>query len=169
MPASLARAASAATVAAADAGEVTAPGGDGHSITAEDAANSSGGGGAHNGVLREGAEDGAGQGHHHRRGLDDDSGVLALPDTGLVAAVGQRGRATGLAGLALVVAGHVLGTEVHLGERAGRKQSTSMGEEQPGYPVPKEPRPPMSGKLEAVPRTTQSSLPHLARVLQRAA
>ncbi|KFV06336.1 hypothetical protein N340_12234, partial [Tauraco erythrolophus] len=63
-------------------------------ITAEDAANSSRGGGAHNGVLREGAEDGARQGHHHRRGLDDNGGVLALPDTGLIAAVGQGGRAT---------------------------------------------------------------------------
>ena len=107
LPAPLSEEAPSATVAAGNAREVTAPRGDGHSITAEDAANSSGGGGAHNGVLREGAEDGAGQGHHHRRGLDDDSGVLALPDTGLIAAVGQRGRATGLAGLALVVAGHV--------------------------------------------------------------
>ncbi|KFP46329.1 hypothetical protein N323_07446, partial [Cathartes aura] len=91
--AALAGEACSAAVAAADAGEVTAPGVDGHSLTAEDAANGSGGGGSHNGVLREGAEDGAGQGHHHGRGLDDDSGVLALPDTGLVAAVGQRGRA----------------------------------------------------------------------------
>ena len=108
-PVALARGApSAAAVAAGDTGEVTAPRGDGDSVTAEDAANGSGGGGAHNGVLREGAEDGARQGHHHGRGLDDDSGVLALPDTGLVAAAGQRGRATGLAGLALVVAGHVL-------------------------------------------------------------
>ncbi|KFW68558.1 hypothetical protein AS28_07261, partial [Pygoscelis adeliae] len=46
-PASLAGPASAATVSAGNAGEVTAPRGDGHSITAEDAANSSGGGGAH--------------------------------------------------------------------------------------------------------------------------
>ncbi|KFQ22782.1 hypothetical protein N332_05364, partial [Mesitornis unicolor] len=76
-----------------NAGEVTAPRVDGHSVTAEDAANSSGGGGAHNGVLWEGAEDGSGQGHHHRGGLNDDVGVLALPDTGLIAAVGQRGRA----------------------------------------------------------------------------
>ncbi|KFU94587.1 hypothetical protein M959_03969, partial [Chaetura pelagica] len=36
-----------ATVAAGNAREVTAPGVDGHSITAEDAANSSRGGGAH--------------------------------------------------------------------------------------------------------------------------
>ncbi|KFU99919.1 hypothetical protein N340_12638, partial [Tauraco erythrolophus] len=83
-----------ATVAAGNAGEVTAPGGDGHSITAEDAANSSRGGGASNGALWEGAEDGARQGHHHRRGLDDNGGVLALPDTGLIAAVGQGSRAT---------------------------------------------------------------------------
>ncbi|KGL98410.1 hypothetical protein N301_14976, partial [Charadrius vociferus] len=82
-----------ATVAAGNAGEVTAGRVDGHSLTAEDAANGSGGGGAHNGVLREGAEDGSGQGHHHGGGLDDDDGVLALPDTGLIAAVGQRGRA----------------------------------------------------------------------------
>ncbi|KFR01224.1 hypothetical protein N306_03280, partial [Opisthocomus hoazin] len=38
---------SAATVAAGNAGEVKAPGGDGHSITAEDAANSRRGGGSH--------------------------------------------------------------------------------------------------------------------------
>ncbi|KFQ97969.1 hypothetical protein Y956_06159, partial [Nipponia nippon] len=84
---------SAATVAAGDAGEVTAPRGDGHSLRAEDAANSSGGGGSHNGVLWEGAEDGAAEYHHHGRGLDDNRGVLALPDAGLIAAVGQRGRA----------------------------------------------------------------------------
>ncbi|KFO08868.1 hypothetical protein N312_13029, partial [Balearica regulorum gibbericeps] len=36
-----------AIVASGNAREVTAPRGDGHSITAEDAANSSGGGGAH--------------------------------------------------------------------------------------------------------------------------
>ncbi|KFQ52282.1 hypothetical protein N334_12851, partial [Pelecanus crispus] len=84
---------SAATIAAGDAGEVTAARVDGHSVTAEDAANGSRGGGAHNGALREGAEDGAGQGHHHGGGLDDDGGVLAAPDAGLIAAVGQRGRA----------------------------------------------------------------------------
>ncbi|KFQ41252.1 hypothetical protein N333_11259, partial [Nestor notabilis] len=78
----------------AQAGEAKAPGVDGHSLGAEDAANGSGGGGAHGGVLREGAEDGAGQGHHHGGGLDGNDGVLALPDTGLIAAVGQRGRAT---------------------------------------------------------------------------
>ncbi|KFU87767.1 hypothetical protein M959_14952, partial [Chaetura pelagica] len=82
--------ANSATVAAAEAGEVTAPGVDGHSVTAEDVTNGSGGGGAHHGVLWEGAEDGAGQGHHHGGGFDDNGGVLALPDTGLVAAVGQR-------------------------------------------------------------------------------
>ena len=127
----LAGGAPSATVAAGNATKVTAPRGDGHSITAEDAANSSGGGGAHNGVLREGAEDGARQGHHHGRGLDDDGGVLALPDTGLIAAVGQWGRAAGLAGQALVVAGHVLRLAVHLGERAGRKPSTGTSEELP--------------------------------------
>ncbi|KFV10941.1 hypothetical protein N340_00265, partial [Tauraco erythrolophus] len=77
-----------------NARKVTAPGVDGHSLTAEDAANGSGGGGAHHGVLWEGAEDGAGKGHHHGGGLDDDGGVLALPDTGLIAAVGQWDRAT---------------------------------------------------------------------------
>ncbi|KFP98753.1 hypothetical protein N330_04587, partial [Leptosomus discolor] len=75
------------------AGESEAPRVDGHSLRAEDAANGSGGGGAHGGVLREGAEDGSGQGHHHGGGLDEDIGVLALPDTGLVATVGQWGRA----------------------------------------------------------------------------
>ncbi|KFP86967.1 hypothetical protein N311_01701, partial [Apaloderma vittatum] len=71
-----------------------APRFDGHSLGAEDAANGSRGGVAHSGVLWEGAEDGSGQGHHHGGGLDDDSGVLALLDTGLIAAVGQRGWAT---------------------------------------------------------------------------
>ncbi|KFZ66373.1 hypothetical protein N321_14226, partial [Antrostomus carolinensis] len=83
-----------AAVAVGDTGEVTAPGVDGDSVTAEDAANGSRGGGAHNGGLWEGAEDGSRQGHHHGGGLNNDSGVLALPDTGLVAAVGQRGWAT---------------------------------------------------------------------------
>ena len=123
-PKPLAGIAPSATVAVGNAGEVKAARGDGHSLTAEDAANSSGGGGSHNCVLWEGAEDGSGQGHHHGRGLDEDIGVLALPDAGLVAAVGQRGRAAGLAGQArqaLVVAGHVLCLEGHLsGERVGR-------------------------------------------------
>ncbi|KFW04978.1 hypothetical protein N326_12662, partial [Eurypyga helias] len=94
LPQPLTGVAPSATVVAGNAGEVTAPRGDGLSITAEDAANSSGGGGAQGGVLWEGAEDGPMQGHHHRGGLDDDGGVLALPDTGLIAAVGQWGRAT---------------------------------------------------------------------------
>ena len=120
-----------ATVAAAKARQVKAPRGDGHALRAEDAANSSGGGGSHNCVLWEGAEDGSGQGHHHGRGLDDNGGVLALPDTGLIAAAGQRSRATGLAWLALVTAGHVSGMEVHLGKGAGRKQNMGMHEKQP--------------------------------------
>ena len=123
-PAALAGEAPPATVAAAKPREAKASRGDGHTLRAEDAANGSGGGGSHGGVLREGAEDGSGQGHHHGRGLDEDIGVLALPDAGLVAAVGQRGRAAGLAGQArqaLVVAGHVLCLEGHLlGERVGR-------------------------------------------------
>ncbi|KFV12817.1 hypothetical protein N340_04013, partial [Tauraco erythrolophus] len=77
-----------------NARKVTAPGVDGHSIAAENAANSSRGGGAHNSVLWEGGEDGCGQDHHHGRGLNDNGGVLALPDTGLVAAIGQGGWAT---------------------------------------------------------------------------
>ncbi|KFQ66807.1 hypothetical protein N335_13186, partial [Phaethon lepturus] len=93
-PVALARGApSAATVAAANAEEVTAPSVDGHSITAEDAANNSGGGGSHDTALQEGAEDGSGQCHHHGGGLDDNGGVLALPDTGLIAAVGHQGQA----------------------------------------------------------------------------
>lgn len=103
-----------ATVAAAKARQVKAPRGDGHALRAEDAANSSGGGGSHNSVLWEGAEDGSGQSHHHGRGLDDDTGVLALPDTGLIAAAGQGSRATGPAWHTLAVTGHVLGLEVHL-------------------------------------------------------
>jgi len=120
-PAALAGWAPSATVAAAKARQVKAPRGDGHALRAEDAANSSGGGGSHNCVLREGAEDGSGQGHHHGRGLNDDVGVLALPDTGLIAAAGQGSRATGPAWHTLAVAGHVLGLEVHLGERDRRK------------------------------------------------
>ena len=120
-PALLAGIAPSATVAVGNAGEVKAPRGDGHTLRAEDAANSSRGGGSHNCVLREGAEDGSGQGHHHGRGLDDDGGVLALPDTGLIAAAGRGSWATGPAWHTLAVAGHVLGLEVHLGERVRRK------------------------------------------------
>lgn len=56
----------------------------------------------------EGAEDGSRQGDHHGGRLDDDLGVLALPDTGLVAAVSQRGGSTGAAE---VIAGHGCGVE----------------------------------------------------------
>ena len=128
-PAALAGEASPATEAAAEAGEAKASRGDGHTLRAEDAANGSGGGGSDGGVLREGAEDGSGQGHHHGRGLDDDVGVLALPDAGLVAAVGQRGGAAGptlQAWHALVVAGHVLCLEGHLlGQRVRRISEVS--------------------------------------------
>ena len=99
-PAALAGWAPSATVAAAEAGQVKAPRGDGHALR---------------------AEDGSGQGHHHGRGLNDDGGVLALPDTGLIAAAGQGSWATGPAWHTLAVAGHVLGLEVHLGERVRRK------------------------------------------------
>ncbi|POI28166.1 hypothetical protein CIB84_008084 [Bambusicola thoracicus] len=113
-PAALAGRVPSAAVAAAEAGEVKTPRGDGHTLRAEDAANSSGGGGSHNSVLWEGAEDWSGQGHHHGRGLDDDVGVLALPDTGLIAAAGQRSWAAGPAWHTLGVAGHVSGLLVHL-------------------------------------------------------
>ncbi|KFP69655.1 hypothetical protein N310_10617, partial [Acanthisitta chloris] len=46
-PAPLAGEAPPATIAPGNAGEVKAPGVDGHSVTAEDAANGSGGGGSH--------------------------------------------------------------------------------------------------------------------------
>ena len=121
-PTPLAGWAPSATVAVGNAGEVKAARGDGHTLRAEDAANSSGGGGSNSGVLREGAEDGSRQGHHHGRGLNDDGGVLSLPDTGLIAAAGQRSRATRLAWLALVTAGHVSGMEVHL-EEGGREEA----------------------------------------------
>ena len=85
-----------------------AAGGDGHSLGAEGAAHGSRGGGSDGGALGEGAEDGSWQGDHHGGRLDDDAGVLALPDTGLVAAVSQRG---GSAGAAEIVAGHVCGVE----------------------------------------------------------
>ena len=70
-------------------------------------ANGSRGGGSHCGILWEGDEDGSAQDNHPGRGLKDNSGVLALPDTGLLAAVGQQGGATGLAWQALVAAGRV--------------------------------------------------------------
>ena len=108
---SLAGQAATAREAAAQARDAKATGGDGHSLMAQDAAHSSGGAGAHSGVLGEGAEDGSGQGDHHGRGLDHHAGVLALAHTGLVAAVGQRGRATGTA---QIVAGHGCGMEVGL-------------------------------------------------------
>ncbi|POI20528.1 hypothetical protein CIB84_015723, partial [Bambusicola thoracicus] len=61
-PTALAGRVPSATVAAAKAGQVKAPRGDGHTLRAEDAANSSRGGGSHNSVLWEGAEDGSRQG-----------------------------------------------------------------------------------------------------------
>ena len=135
-PAALAREAPPAAVAAAKAREAKAPRGDGHSLRAEDAANSSRSGGSHGGVLREGAEDGAGQGHHHRRGLDEDVGVLALLDTGLIAAVGQRGRATGStwqAWQALVVAGHVSRQDLHLVGERDRRNMAVIAEQCPTH------------------------------------
>lgn len=79
-----------AIVVVGNARKVTAPKGDGDSVTAEDASISSGDGGSHNGVLWVRTEDGARQSHGQRRALDDDNGVLSLPDTGLIAAAGQR-------------------------------------------------------------------------------
>ena len=128
-PTPLAGWAPSATVAVGNAGEVKAARGDGHTLRAENAANSSRGGGSNSGGLGEEAEDGSRQGHHHGRGLDDDGGVLALPDTGLIAAAGQRGWATGPAWLALVTAGHVFELETHLEERAERKQNMGIYEE----------------------------------------
>ena len=119
LPADLAGGTASAAIAAGDAGDVKAARADGHSARAEDAANSSGGGGSHHGVLWEGAEDGARQGHHHWGGLDGHGGALALPDTALIAAVGQR---AGAAGLAARVAGHGSGSQVHLAQRAGRSR-----------------------------------------------
>ena len=98
--------------------------GDRHSLLAQDAANSSRGAGAHSGVLGEGAEDGSRQGHHHRRGLDHHPGVLALTHTGLVAAVGQRGRATGTA---QIKAGHGGGMEVDLEREQQNTASVGSG------------------------------------------
>ena len=112
--------------AAAQAGDAKATRGDRHSLLAQDAANSSRGAGAHSGVLGEGAEDGSRQGDHHGRGLDHHPGGLALAHTGLVAAVGQRGRATGAA---QTEAGHGGGMEVDL-ERGQEKHR--QHEQQPG-------------------------------------
>ena len=112
--------------AAAQAGDAKATRGDRHSLLAQDAANSSRGAGAHSGVLGEGAEDGSRQGDHHGRGLDHHPGGLALAHTGLGAAVGQRGRATGAA---QTEAGHGGGMEVDL-ER-GQAEHTQH-EQQPG-------------------------------------
>ncbi|POI23145.1 hypothetical protein CIB84_013106 [Bambusicola thoracicus] len=116
---SLAGQAPPAREAAAQARDAKATRGDGHSLLTQDAANSSRGAGAHSGVLGEGAEDWSRQGHHHGGGLDHHPGVLALAHTGLVAAVGQRGRATGTA---QIVAGHGGGMEVDL-ERGQTKHT----------------------------------------------
>ena len=69
--------------------------------------------------MGEGGEDGSGQGDEQGGRLDDNVGVLAVPDTGLVAAVSQRG---GSAGAAEVVAGHVCVVEGALEERAAGEQ-----------------------------------------------
>ena len=90
------------------------------------AADSSGGGRCHNSALWEGAEEGAGQGHHHRGGLDDNSEDPALPDTGLIAAVGWWCLSAGSAQQpwqALIIVRHVSELEVHLGERAGERRA----------------------------------------------
>lgn len=63
-------------------------------------------------------------------GLNDDSGVLALPEAGLIAAADQWDCVTGPAQHALVIQRHVLRLQVNLGERAGRKKSTGKSEEQ---------------------------------------
>lgn len=98
----------AAEAAQASEAVAEATGGDGHSLGAEDVAHGSRCGGSDGGVLGEGGEDGSWEGDDHGGRLDDDAGVLALPDTGLVAAVSQRGGSAGAAG---VVAGHVCGVE----------------------------------------------------------
>lgn len=62
--------------------------------------------------------------------MDDDFGMtLALPAAGLIAASDSGIGLQGLAEQALVVAGQVLGQEVKLGKRAGRKQSAGICEE----------------------------------------
>lgn len=58
------------------------------SITAEDAANSGGGETFHHSVLWLRADDVTEQGHYCRRELHYDGGVLAMPDTELIAAFG---------------------------------------------------------------------------------
>lgn len=55
--------------------------------------------------------------------------TLALPAAGLIAASDSGIGLQGLAEQALVVAGQVLGQEVKLGKRAGRKQSAGICEE----------------------------------------
>lgn len=134
-----------AVVAATKAREVKAPRGDGHSLSTQDAANSSRGGGSHSGVLGEGAEDGSGQGHHHGRWFNNHPGVLALPDAGLVAAVGKRGWATGTA---QVVAGHGCGLEVHPQQTvvgASEPSEVALAEPPAAAPLPAE----VTGRLEA--------------------
>lgn len=68
------------------------------------------------------------QGGQHVRGgshtspvtqCNDSIGVLALPDTRLIAVVGQWDWAAGLTGQALVIARYFLGPEMHLGENQG--------------------------------------------------
>lgn len=71
-----------------NAGEVNGPRGDRGPITAVDAVNCSRDRVYHNRVLQVRAEDGTKQGHCHGKGIDDDSMVFTLLDTGLLAAVG---------------------------------------------------------------------------------
>ena len=110
--------------AAAQARDAKATRGDRHSLLAQDAANSSRGAGAHSSVLGEGAEDGSRQGDHHGRGLNHHPGGLALAHTDLVAAVGQRGRATGTA---QIKAGHGGGMEVDLEREQPNTVSVGSG------------------------------------------
>jgi len=92
------------------------------SIAAEDAAKSGGGETFHHSVLWLRADGVTEQGHYCRRELHYDGGVLAMPDTELIAAFGQHA-------LALIVAGHILRRMVHLGWTEGRKQSIGICEE----------------------------------------
>ncbi|KAL2295184.1 hypothetical protein Nmel_018341 [Mimus melanotis] len=173
--ASLAGTTTSLTITTGDAGDVKAPGADGHSLRAEDAANGSGGGGSHHGVLWEGAEDGARQGHQHSGRLNDDVGALALPDTALIAAVGQRAGAAGLAArvaglalLALLRAGHVWSLALQLAQRAGRKQSTRTRETQPAR-HPKQDKALLPAELQPVQAPAGHPLPQPSTVLQSSA
>lgn len=115
---------SAAKAAQASEAVAESAGVDGNSLGTEFVAHGSRCGGSDGGALGVGGEDGSWQGDNHGGRLDEDTRVLALQGTGLVAAVGQRGGSAGAAG---VVAGHVCGVEEPWKGREAVEQAQGCG------------------------------------------